>query len=213
MRMNVYPEIEKIAEMNAEMKSVLLSVNSHWCSMILNGEKTLEVRKTRPKIETPFKCYIYCTKLGPYLVIGDKMVGDGYMEKKYCTTYGYSREEADRIWGVMNGKVICEFTCDKIERCGIPYPAYQKELPDRFVKESCVMYYDLHEYARHDDLYFWHITTLKIYDDPRKLSEFSSGSSRFEISDTEDGLCSKRRRMERPPQSWCYVHDEKGAQE
>lgn len=193
------------------MKSVLLSINSYWCSMILNGKKTLEVRKTRPKIETSFKCYIYCTKSGLYLVLGDKMVGDGCVVTEYCTTYGYSREEAERIWGVMNGKVIGEFTCDKIERYGIPYPAYRKELPERFVKESCVRYYDLHKYAWHDDLYFWHISTLKIYDDPRKLSEFSSGSSRLEISDTEDGLYLKRSGMERPPQSWCYVYDEKGA--
>lgn len=27
-----------------------------------SGEKTIEVRKTRPKMATPFKCYIYCTK-------------------------------------------------------------------------------------------------------------------------------------------------------
>ena len=153
------------------MKSVLLSINSYWCSMILNGKKTLEVRKTRPKIETPFKCYIYCTKSGPYLVLGDKMVGDGCVVTEYCTTYGYSREEAERIWGVMNGKVIGEFTCDKIERYGIPYPAYQKELPERFVKESCVRYYDLHKYAWHDDLYFWHISTLKISAKTKRVFE------------------------------------------
>ena len=29
---------------------------------IVNGEKTIEVRKTRPKLETPFKCYIYETR-------------------------------------------------------------------------------------------------------------------------------------------------------
>lgn len=165
------------------MKSVLLSVNPHWCELIASGKKTLEVRKTRPKQDTPFKCYIYQTK---------PKSGD--------------RNERD-------GRVIGEFVCDKIERYGIPYPAYQKELPERFVKESCVRYYDLHRYAWHDDLYFWHISTLKIYDDPRKLSEFSSGSSRLEISDTEDGLYLKRSRMERPPQSWCYVYDEKGAKE
>lgn len=28
---------------------------------ICSGEKTIEVRKTRPKLETPFKVYIYCT--------------------------------------------------------------------------------------------------------------------------------------------------------
>ena len=43
------------------MKSVLISINPTWCEKIVGGEKTIEVRKTRPKMTTPFKCYIYCT--------------------------------------------------------------------------------------------------------------------------------------------------------
>ncbi len=42
--------------------AVLLSVRPKWCELIASGKKTVEIRKTRPKIETPFKCYIYCTK-------------------------------------------------------------------------------------------------------------------------------------------------------
>ena len=37
-------------------KAVLLSVQPKWCALIANGKKTVEVRKTRPKIEEPFKC-------------------------------------------------------------------------------------------------------------------------------------------------------------
>lgn len=44
------------------MKTVLISIQPKWCEKIISGEKTVEVRKTRPKLETPFKCYIYCTK-------------------------------------------------------------------------------------------------------------------------------------------------------
>ena len=43
------------------MKAVLISIRPEWCAKIASGEKTIEVRKTRPKLETPFKCYIYCT--------------------------------------------------------------------------------------------------------------------------------------------------------
>lgn len=46
------------------MNAVLISTKPRWCAKIANGEKPLEVRKTRPKIETPFKCYIYQTKAG-----------------------------------------------------------------------------------------------------------------------------------------------------
>ena len=42
-------------------KAVLISIRPKWCEKIVNGEKTIEVRKTRPKLETPFKVYIYCT--------------------------------------------------------------------------------------------------------------------------------------------------------
>lgn len=42
-------------------KSVLISIRPKWCEKIASGEKTIEVRKTRPKMNTPFKCYIYCT--------------------------------------------------------------------------------------------------------------------------------------------------------
>jgi predicted transcriptional regulator len=43
------------------MKSVLISIQPKWVEKIASGEKTIEVRKTRPKIERPFKVYIYCT--------------------------------------------------------------------------------------------------------------------------------------------------------
>ena len=42
-------------------KSVLISMRPKWCEKITSGEKTIEVRKTRPKLDTPFRCYIYCT--------------------------------------------------------------------------------------------------------------------------------------------------------
>lgn len=44
------------------MKAVLLSIRPKWCELIASGKKTIEMRKTRPKIPVPFKCYIYCTK-------------------------------------------------------------------------------------------------------------------------------------------------------
>lgn len=45
------------------MKAVLLSIRAYWCELISRGQKTVEVRKTKPKaVQTPFKCYIYRTK-------------------------------------------------------------------------------------------------------------------------------------------------------
>lgn len=66
------------------MKAVLISIRPKWVEKIVSGEKTLEVRKTRPKLETPFKCYIYCTgvkrsPLGEYVEVHRKTGGAPWM--------------------------------------------------------------------------------------------------------------------------------------
>lgn len=50
-------------------KAVLISIRPEWCEKIVTGQKTIEVRKTRPKMNPPFKCYIY--KCGNGKVIGE----------------------------------------------------------------------------------------------------------------------------------------------
>lgn len=45
-------------------KSILLSIRPRYCELIASGKKKVELRKNEPKIKTPFKCYIYCTKGG-----------------------------------------------------------------------------------------------------------------------------------------------------
>ena len=44
------------------MKSILISIKPKWVAKILNGEKTIEIRKTMPKCDLPIDVYIYCTK-------------------------------------------------------------------------------------------------------------------------------------------------------
>ena len=66
-------------------KAVMISIRPKWCEKIARGEKTIEVRKTRPKLETPFKCYIYCTKAKERLITilkdGDENYGEIYRGK------------------------------------------------------------------------------------------------------------------------------------
>lgn len=65
-------------------KAVMISIKPQWCELIAKKQKTIEVRKTRPKIKTPFKCYIYETKglyrgNGGYLFHGlGKVIGNIY---------------------------------------------------------------------------------------------------------------------------------------
>lgn len=127
--------------MSDSQKSVLLSIRPCWCNLIAFGSKTLEIRKTRPKIETPFRCFIYCTK------------------------------ESHSFPGIVCGKVIGEFVCDNIKCIHVPYPAYRDRLDKSILEQSCVEYYPLHRYAHLDNVYGWHISNLKIYDKPMGLLE------------------------------------------
>ena len=67
-------------------KAVLISIRPMWSQKIMSGQKTVEVRKTRPKMDTPFKCYIY--KCGNGKVIGEFLC-DEIIEDR---TYGHNEE-------------------------------------------------------------------------------------------------------------------------
>lgn len=38
---------------NLILKSVLISIRPEWCELIASGKKTIEVRRTRPRLEPP----------------------------------------------------------------------------------------------------------------------------------------------------------------
>lgn len=191
-------------------KAILISIQPMWCKPIANGEKTIEIRKSRPKIKTPFKCYIYCTSAAPYLVFGDRFDGGSFVSQ-YDTVSGYSREEADKIWGVMNGKVIGEFICDKIEYA---YDVFQRgDSWQPLLKKACLSGKEADDYGRGKFLYFWHISNLEIYDEPKKLSDLTAACDHTfdevlcsHCNRFDNGKCS--RKLHHAPQSWCYVEEE-----
>ena len=101
------------------MKSILISIKPKWCELIANGKKTIEVRKTRPKCDTPFKCYIYCTKpkmITKYVFKPEDYPEDIRPEKPvFCKQPDASSPFCSAVNG--NGKVIGEFVCDAIYDC------------------------------------------------------------------------------------------------
>lgn len=186
-------------------KAVLISIRPKWCEKIANGEKTVEIRKTRPQLKTPFKCYIYCTL-------------PRYPHEDFITT-DYPKPQ---FYG--GGKVIGKFTCDRIDRlarigfdgCGLP-PRYcicnsgMYEWPvDGVCEDACLPQGELEKYLCGNEGYGWHISDLKIYDTPKELSEFKG------LCKVESDCCAcphynyskmdcDGRTINRPPQSWCYV--------
>ena len=202
-------------------KAVLISIRPKWCEKIVNGEKTIEVRKTRPKLETPFKCYIYCTR-DKHLAFMQNQTGTNLIA---CMDV----DAAIPVGGAIeNGKVIGEFTCDRIyeiRKRGIPenfdycYLSLNEwgnddiETEIKAISASCVSKEELNAYgAKAPLLYGWHISDLRIYDTPKELSEFKT------LCRVDADCCAcpyynytkmdcDGRVIGRPPQSWCYVDD------
>jgi predicted transcriptional regulator len=175
-------------------KAVLISIRPKWVEKIARREKTIEVRKTRPKLETPFKCYIYCTL-------------PKYPHEDFIST-DYPRPQ---FYG--GGKVVGEFTCDAITRvniCGF-WDDSGKQLDNR-LKETCLTTKEFCKYLGENVGYGWHISDLRIYDTPKELSEFKT------LCRVDADCCAcpyynytkmgcDGRVIGRPPQSWCYVDD------
>ena len=191
------------------MKSVLISIRPKWCELIANGQKTVEVRKTKPKLEPPFKVYIYCTGGPPYLNSHD---GYCYLEERDVLGY-----RGTGLYCRLNNRVIGEFVCYDIAKIlnfvthfgveGRP----EREL-NTIARASCLDYMDMLGYlGTEKGGYAWHISDLKIYDHPKKLSEFRRdcpdnvrSCAMCKHGDYTGMKCTP---ITRPPQSWCYVEE------
>ena len=189
-------------------KAVMLSIRPKWCDKIASGKKTIEVRKTRPKLETPFKCYIYCTvEMAGYDALW--VLGAPTREKYSLVAVSAYLENPEGA-NKGNGKVIGEFTCDQIYEL-----APLNHAPDDVEKQACLTREEIVNYLKGTG-YGWNISDLRIYDTPKELSEFKT------LCRVDAACCAcpyyNYTKMEcdgrvigRPPQSWCYVEAMKDA--
>lgn len=140
-------------------KAVLISIRPKWCGLIASGKKTVEVRKNHPKLETPFKCYIYCTK--PSFPHEDFLVFDAG-KNKVKSFYG-------------GGKIIGEFVCDSIYTL-LFYASdtsFFDTEPSLPVPGTCLTDREIVDYLGNGRTgYGWQISDLVIYDKPKSLNEF-----------------------------------------
>lgn len=185
------------------MKSVLISIQPQWCELIAAGKKILEVRKTRPKLETPFKCYIYCTKSDGMFWVLNTISRVKYGFPAVCANL-----KNDELAIRGDGKVIGEFICDNIIT---PFSYSRFWVSDHIVNESCLSPHDIRKYANGGNVYGWHISNLKIYDKPKPLSDFKPWKRKCKFSDLGYAIPNCKEchecKIERPPQSWCYVEE------
>jgi hypothetical protein len=213
------------------MKAVLLSIKPEYCELIAKGKKTIEIRKTKPKLKTPFKCYIYETK--------------AINHQKILVDLGGN---LPTIYAKGSGKVIGEFVCDGIldlhdngKEFVIPL---NREISELLMPLSCLSYKELRDYANGKQLYGWHIADLKIYDEPKELWELYKpgfeamedldcdelcrycyrtdyGSKGFGVTPNgyyscEGNWCGEAYEsylednfaVQHPPQGWCYIEEQ-----
>lgn len=154
---------------------VMYSIQPEYVADILKGLKTVEVRKTIPKIPVPFKAYIYCTKKAELWVA--------------------INEGQDLYNG--QGKVVAEFTCDEISPMYVGLVGEKgKEFftcldthSEQLRKQSRLSVKQLYDYSNGKAIYGIHISDLVIYDKPKELWNFVKPGYPTE-EQLDDELCS-----------------------
>ena len=214
-------------EKEIKMKAIMISIQPQWVDKILNGEKTIEIRKTMPKCELPCKVYIYCTN--GYMLYD--LRNEDYLELKKNYTLDVTRKSNKYLSGtppMLNRKVVAEFTLNKIETLwqNNKNKTSTATVVDKaiFEKQTCMTWEQYCEYhkcknGKYPNSYAWHIDDLKIYDKPKELSEFRK-RNKCHYADYDEGCCFEcctfydlgdcdggYSELERPPQSWCYVEE------
>lgn len=163
-------------------KAVLISIRPKWCDLIASGKKTIEIRKTAPKLSTPFKCYIYQTL---------PKSGD---------------------WNERDGRVIGEFICNRIElldydSIGLFVWDDDGKIGKYLYKigeNACLTRTEVIQYTGAIRPYGWFINDLVIYDKPKELGEYRSWNTGVVF---KDGYPMPTHEIKRPPQSWMYVEE------
>lgn len=219
-------------------KSVMISIHPKWVNLILAGKKTVEVRKSRPKQETPFKCYIYCTKPQRPVLVALQNLDDSPVVMT-CGSGSKRYPVEDSSWArLLNGMVVAEFTCDHIYQYTTTSLKDNVDISDEDMERlSCLTHKELDDYeyksAKAEGLWYfgiygWHISDLKMYDSPKRIDSFLRPSSGC----CNEGKCEGCKYLDlgngynleddcaadfdtdcysplrHPPQSWCYAEEE-----
>ena len=189
-------------------RAILISIKPRHDKNILNGIKTLEIRKKFPKDYVGW-VYIYCTKSG------DKLYAYGLDDEKKSYNIGCGTD-------LLNGKVVARFWCDKVEEIKYHFGYYDMgEWTESYILENaCLTAEELDNYLQaskeYDEKkiskvygYAIHINDLEIFDKPKEISEFLVFSHIVDGVDAHNQPKQFKilKHITRPPQSWCYIEN------
>lgn len=229
------------------MKSVMKSVSPRICEKVASGDCTILVSKTAPKCKEPFKGYIYATEAKKWfhsgiIVTSDELLWLSNGKIKMCDGLELWADGED--YQCVNGKVIGEFICDKVDEYDFHYGLVRYNsmgLPSGFYSSylifsddyasMCLSYDEVKNYGNGKTLYGLHISNLKIYDEPKQISDFLKpcpdpyrycraceyGIVRIPADEEEYALCHGghydyceehcRNILRKPPKGWQYVEE------
>ena len=208
-------------------KSILMSIQPKWVAKILNGEKTIEVRKKFPKDYVGW-VYIYCTKdQGRY---GETQLLYNFKTEEYFIGKDLDNHNHNDICYLnQNGKVVARFWCDKVEEIaqaklenGVGYDyIYDTDtlLAQNFYKKSCLENWDLLNYFgykyKNGEIvgYAIHISKLEVFDKPMLTTMFRKPEYRDFLNDSKPNRMSlyktlKKYSLSKAPQSWQFIEGE-----
>ena len=195
------------------MNKILISIRPQWVAKILNGEKTIEIRKSAPK-DLPCEVYIYCTN-------GREVIKPSKTNPQYEKIKSYSPKK---------GCVCAKFTLNKVDKIENDR---LWQIEKGFLECACLSFGELACYLSSKTGYAWHIDNLVIFDKPKELKDFKHPihlcplecDNNFVLSfckdhckhnkdperldvwcDRVDKWCEP---LTRAPQSWCYIETEK----
>lgn len=177
---------------------VLASLKPYYYYLIGEKIKTLEIRKSDLK-NLPQDVLFYMSK----------------DEKSFAKIPKEFQEKYRKHFG----KVGIEFTCDK-SICLDYYPQDYTDMPGKFsemiCKESCLSYNEIMAYKKEKLAYGWHISNLKVYGEPKELSELWGRKNCLAAHTVECWNCFAACReingkhyqpLRRPPQSFQFVEE------
>ena len=169
------------------MKTILISIRPEWVAKILNGEKTVEIRKSIPKCDLPIDVYIYCTK-----------------DKKYANLINRG--------GFLTGMVVAKFTLNEITKFDFVFYSDRQvgsyvhdDNTEIEIKKTCLGLQELFDYIQFGSGYEWHIDNLEIFDVPKELSDFKVKHYPQFAGFVKNTTHYELQTLIKAPQSWRYV--------
>lgn len=183
---------------------LLLTIRPEYLVDILNGKKTIEIRKYIPKCKLPCEVYIYCSEGKRHHYLCELYD----YNNQYRPYYTYEKYTGDGCMPApLNGKVVAKFILNNISSYEIDMTCYEQNsiyLNNKYIGElqtskleflnlACLLNKDLEKYLTKENgdiinkFYAWHIDNLVIFDKPKQLSDYG---------------------IKRAPQKYCYVKGE-----